>query len=230
MEQKVEELKKDIEELTQLQGLAIRQRVKDVLMMERKKWEGEMSALMQNQVGKSEKAAGSTSGPKRYVVELTNYAFDQSDAFVKLFVTLDGVQKVPEEGVVASFTEKSLNLQVSDLNGRDYVLVVKNLLEAIDVAKSYRKLKTDMIVIYMKKVKQGRKWDCLTSTEKKVKDIKNSAFSDLGDDSDSKDPSAGLMNMMKKMYESGDPDTKRMIAKAWTEAQEKRDEAKMPEL
>lgn len=31
----------------------------------------------------------------------------------------------------------------------------------------------------------------------------------------------GLMNVMKKMYDSGDADMKRQIAKAWTEGQEK---------
>lgn len=35
------------------------------------------------------------------------------------------------------------------------------------------------------------------------------------------DPSSGLMKIMQKMYETGDPEMKRMIAKAWTEGQEK---------
>ena len=36
------------------------------------------------------------------------------------------------------------------------------------------------------------------------------------------DPSAGLMNMMKKLYDDGDDDMKRTIAKAWTEGQGKK--------
>lgn len=39
---------------------------------------------------------------------------------------------------------------------------------------------------------------------------------------DNKDPSAGLMDLMKQMYEDGDDDMKRTIAKAWTESQDKR--------
>ncbi|XP_055689035.1 calcyclin-binding protein [Lutzomyia longipalpis] len=234
MDAKIEELKKDLEELGKLQDLAIRQRVKNALGLEKRRWETELSTLLQNQHNSGQPASsGVLSGPKRYVMELTNYAFDQSDAFVKIFVTLDGVQKVPEDGVIVDFTEKSLNLTVKDLNGRDYSLVVKNLLEAIDVTKSYRKIKTDLVAIYMKKAVQGLRWDCLTSTEKKVKDIKENAVSETAEDEteDSKDPSAGIMNIMKKMYESGDSDTKRMIAKAWTEAQEKRDTGfQVPEL
>lgn len=36
------------------------------------------------------------------------------------------------------------------------------------------------------------------------------------------DPNAGLMNMMKKMYEEGDDNMKRTIAEAWTKANDKK--------
>lgn len=36
------------------------------------------------------------------------------------------------------------------------------------------------------------------------------------------DPQAGIMNLMKKMYDDGDDDMKRTIAKAWTESQDKK--------
>ena len=36
------------------------------------------------------------------------------------------------------------------------------------------------------------------------------------------DPSAGLMDMMKKMYEDGDDNMKRTIAEAWSKAQDKK--------
>ena len=44
---------------------------------------------------------------------------------------------------------------------------------------------------------------------------------------DDGDPSKGLMNMMKKMYDEGDDDMKRTIAKAWTESRDKNPEAGM---
>jgi calcyclin binding protein len=34
------------------------------------------------------------------------------------------------------------------------------------------------------------------------------------------DPSAGLMDMMRQIYEDGDDDMKRTIAKTWTETRE----------
>ena len=36
-----------------------------------------------------------------------------------------------------------------------------------------------------------------------------------------KDPSESLMDLMKKMYDEGDDEMKRTIAKAWTESREK---------
>ena len=39
-----------------------------------------------------------------------------------------------------------------------------------------------------------------------------------------KDPNAGLMDMMKQMYNDGDEDMKRTIAKAWTQSQDKKEE------
>ncbi len=38
---------------------------------------------------------------------------------------------------------------------------------------------------------------------------------------DSKDPGDSLMQLMKNMYETGDDEMKRTIAKAWTESREK---------
>lgn len=52
-------------------------------------------------------------------------------------------------------------------------------------------------------------------------DIKKSEL-DTDESATKDDPTAGLMNIMKNMYEKGDPETKRMIAKAWTEGQEKK--------
>lgn len=45
---------------------------------------------------------------------------------------------------------------------------------------------------------------------------------DLDAEKEAKDPQAGLMNMMKKMYEDGDENMKRSIAEAWTKANDKK--------
>lgn len=151
----------------------------------------------------------------RYLHELTDYGWDQSPKYVKLFITLNGVQNCPEEAVTVNYTEHSLQLHVRDLNGKDFGLTVNNLLYAIDVEKSYRKVKTDMVAIYLKKAQEGQDWDVLTSIQKRLKQKQDS---ELSNDSN---PESSLVNMMKKMYNSGDTKTKQMIAKVWTESQER---------
>lgn len=44
------------------------------------------------------------------------------------------------------------------------------------------------------------------------------------------DPSAGIMNMMKKMYEEGDDNMKRTIAEAWTKANDKKTGGDKPDF
>ena len=41
------------------------------------------------------------------------------------------------------------------------------------------------------------------------------------------DPGLGLMKLMKQMYDEGDDEMKRTIAKAWQESQEKRAKGEM---
>lgn len=70
------------------------------------------------------------------------------------------------------------------------------------------------------------KWSALTQSEKLLKEMSIASISDglkdQDNDVDDKDPSAGLMKVMKKMYDSGDTEMKRMLNKAWVEGQEKK--------
>lgn len=209
----MEELQKDSAEIQALLENSTRLRVKEALTKLKAEVDHEISVLeLKSRIAAEEKSAP----PKRYLAELTEYAWDQSDKFVKLFISLDGVQNIDENNVSANFTEHSVNLLVSDLKGKDYGLTVNNLLMPINVEKSYRKVKTGMVAIYMKKRDEGNHWSHLTTIEKRLKqkqdeDLKNEANS--GEDA--------LVNIMKKMYNSGDSKTKQMIAKAWVESQEK---------
>ena len=79
-----------------------------------------------------------------------------------------------------------------------------------------------MIAVLLKKSNEGVTWKFLTGTEKALKEKKEKMFDDNKDEVGSdKDPNSALMKMMQKMYDSGDPEMKRTIAKAWTESQDK---------
>jgi calcyclin binding protein len=140
-----------------------------------------------------------------------------------LFILIFFLQTVAEENVkFEKLTKRSLELRISNLEQKDYLFVVNNLLDDIIEDKCYRRIKTDMVVIYLRKANEGVKWDYITSIEKRIKEKKANDLVDTAD-VESNDPGAGLINIMKKMYQSGDTEMKQVIAKAWTEAQEKRE-------
>ncbi|XP_031635807.1 calcyclin-binding protein [Contarinia nasturtii] len=224
---KIQELTLDLAELNQMFEQLKRPRNIDAILLQKKRIETELSNLRaQSQANpETQKVRTVNSEVKRYECDISNYAWDQSDKFVKFFIALDGVQDASEENVVVTFKPQSILLKVANVQNKDHKFEVNNLLQEIDVEKSYRKIKTNSVAIYAKKAVEGKKWSHLTSTEKKLADMKKSDMeNDLASD---KDPNAGLMNIMKKMYDSGDSETKRMIAKAWTEGQEK---SRNPEL
>lgn len=68
----------------------------------------------------------------------------------------------------------------------------------------------------------GTTWTDLTLIERRVRDNKAAALEPEKDAAVAADPSAGLMNIMQRMYNSGDAEMKKMISKAWSEGEEKR--------
>ncbi len=75
-----------------------------------------------------------------------------------------------------------------------------------------------MVLLMLCKASSGTDWSHLRAVEKAAA---KSKFKSPAMEED-KDPSAGIMNMMKQMYEEGDDEMKRTIAKAWTESRDKK--------
>lgn len=228
-------LTKDSDEVKVLLEQASRQRVKDLLTIELRKIDTEIINLKES-VASADSVTSATnnalsSNPKRYVVELKTYAWDQSEKYVKIFVTFDGeTEPLNKEMVDVEFTERSINLKITNYLSKDHSLIINNLLDPIDVEKCHWKVKKDMVTVFMKKMNENCNWTHITSTEKRLKESKSKTMEDDMKLGDSSDPSAGLMNVLKKMYDSGDPETKRMINKAWHEGQEKKGANKNFEL
>ena len=149
---------------------------------------------------------------------ITTYGWDQSDKFVTVYVSgLDGVGAIPKENVKCNFEEDAFDLTVKDLNGESYRLNVSNLDKNINVKKSKIKIKAARVNVMLRKVdgKYGPDhWAELRS--KKSKESKDRL---------EKDPSAGIMDLMKDMYNSGDDKMKETIGKAMLESQKKRGQA-----
>lgn len=218
MATKTEEMRLDIEELNSLLKQANRQHNKDVLTLEIRKLQTEMAKLEQKDTSVKTTTTSSLNTAQRcYEVKLNNYGWDQTNTTMKIYITLNDVHQLPKEAVICNFTEKSLDLRILGLNNKNYHLPINNLCAEIDTEKSNFKVKTDMIVVSLAK-KVAKDWSHVTLVEKRIKDAKTPSMPELGEDND---PNASLMNLMKKMYQDGDDEMKKTIAKAWTESQEK---------
>lgn len=214
--EQISQLEADLTELGSLLEKAERNRVKDVLTQERKKVEKELSVKKQQKEQLSKRELDPSAASKvAYTVKITNYAWDQSDKFVKIYLTLKDVHKIPSENVEVTFTERSFSVLVKELDGKNHQMNILNLLHPINEKDSYKKIKNDMLLIMCKK-QSTQKWECLTKAEKQSKD------KDKPKMDDNSDPSEGLMNMLKKIYDEGDDEMKRTINKAWSESQEKK--------
>ncbi|XP_076626461.1 calcyclin-binding protein [Colletes latitarsis] len=219
MTTKADNLKLDIEELESLLQQAARQKTKDILNLEVRKLQTELTKLIEETkptTATPTNVVPSSSDNKCYEVKIDNYGWDETNTTMKLYVTLKNVQQLPKEAVNCNFSEKSVNLHVFGLDNKNYNLTINNLCEEIDVNNSNVKVKTDMVVIFLVK-KVAKTWSHVTGVEKRIKETKASSVPDMDNNSD---PNAVIMNMMKKIYNEGDDELKKTIAKAWTENQE----------
>ncbi|XP_045467824.1 calcyclin-binding protein-like [Harmonia axyridis] len=212
MEQEAEELKKDISELEILIKQAERQKVKDILSIELRRLGSKHANLLES-LKKEESTSSSTpiiQTNRKYRVKLNNYAWDQSQKYVKFFFTVEGVHNIPSENITCSFTSKSLELDIKDLNEKDYFFTINKLLYTIDPESSTWKVKTDMVVISAVKV-DSLTWSHVTEIEKKNSDAKAKKY-----DFDESDPNDSLKTLMRRLYDEGDDEMKRSIVKACT--------------
>lgn len=212
----INQLEADLLELGSLLGKSEQKRVQELLKQEQKKVEKELAVKRQQKEQQARRQADPSAASKAaYTVKITNYAWDQSEKYVKIYLTLKDVHKLPSENVEVSFTDRSFSILVKDLGGKNHQMTVLNLLYPIDEKESDKKIKTDMVLVMCKK-QTTKKWEYLTKAEKQSKDKEKPNVEANAD------PSDGLMSMLKKIYSEGDDEMKRTINKAWSESQEKK--------
>jgi len=238
----------DLEELKKFQQLAVRPHVKDLLSHEVLRLEASLgqqcsssgasgepvepmavdppSADTQSATNVAIKPDGaaaaaapvllavSKTAPPRYYKDITTYAWDQSDKFMKIYVTLDGVQKLPKESFNCEYTRRSFQLKVDNLDGLNYSCHIAGLWGRIVPDQCYYKVKSDCVLVMLKKEEEKKTWAYVTEREDKKK--KPMPHMD-----EKKDPNEGLMDLLKQLYEDGDDEMKRTIAKSWTESRNK---------
>lgn len=215
----VEELKKDSEELHHLLEQATRQRVRDALQIELRRIQTEITKRLDNQTNNAPEDSVTVvhkpKTPALPTVSIDSYAWDQSDKFMKIYATVKDVQNVGQESIECEFKTRGFKLKVKELNNKNYELHIGNLMEEIVPEDCYFKIKSDTVLLMLKKKKQGSTWAYVTEREKKSKEEKKPKLDEK------KDPNESLMEMLHQMYEDGDDEMKRTIAKSMYESRQK---------
>ena len=132
-----------------------------------------------------------------YQVDMGSY----NSPTISVYVPLNGIGKHDKSKITCELKPTSFDLVVADFEGRSYRLLNDNLEKDIDPSKSKYVVKPNKIIIKLGKVKGEYgydSWTQLTAKKKKTREEKA-------------DPTAGIMDLMKDMYDSGDDNMKKMI-------------------
>lgn len=230
LDEKLIELESDVKEMKSLLETAVRAKVKDMLSINIRKLETDLIHLKEEERRLSFDVSGSdreraTAKPAATNVipdsQIKDYSWDQSERFVKLYLTnLPGLSDLNEDAVKTQFSDEGIEIRIENYKSKNLVFSINKTCHKINPEKCYHKIKSDYLLVFLCKHNPGSSWSHFTNADK-MKSESSKLKPDSKVDS-ATDPSAGLMDMMKKMYDEGDDDMKRTIAKAWTEGQNKK--------
>ncbi|CAM2725711.1 unnamed protein product [Rotaria socialis] len=148
LEEQIQEVRIDIDEIKHVIDQITRPRIKQNLELQQRKFEKELIQLQeklqkQQQQAASqaaEKAASASAVPtvtRSYTKDISVYAWDQTDKFVKIYIqNLDGVGSLPENQIQCSFEKRGFHLQIQNLNNINYSLKRIGLLYEIQPDQS----------------------------------------------------------------------------------------------
>ena len=119
-------MKQDICELKKLQDLATRPKVKDLIGIEVRKQETKLADLLEKEKTQKQNkdtapATTASNQPKAYDYKITTYSWDQSDKFVKLYLTgLQGAKEVDDSCFEFKVSSASLFFKINGLKGKNW--------------------------------------------------------------------------------------------------------------
>ena len=158
----------------------------------------------------------SASSSSKYI-NLEDISWDQgTNSFdsptVTVYVGLPGVGQAKDR-VQCKFGSCSIDLIVTDLDGKNYRYVQSNLEKDIIPDSSKVIVKNNKIILKLAKVKgqySYESWQNLVAKKKRDPEV---------DKKKKDDPTSGIMDMMKNLYEEGDDNMKKVIGEAMLKSQ-----------
>ncbi|KAF5472487.1 hypothetical protein F2P56_009203 [Juglans regia] len=203
-----DELALDLEELRHLQSIAKRPRIVSFISSEIRNLQmlskETVSAPLSQIPIPISTAPKVSSDPALKYVTLGSFSWDQDNDKVKIYVSLEGAE---HEKIETELKPTSIDVKFHDVQGKNYRCAIAKLNKEIIPDKCKVVVKPTRVIITLFKASKGN-WLDLQFKEDKLKP-------NLDKD---RDPMAGIMDLMKNMYEEGDDEMKRTIAKAWTDA------------
>jgi calcyclin binding protein len=159
---------------------------------------------------------GGDSAPKinTALKSIQNYAWDQTPEFVKIYIDLPPEFSGDQSSIQLSFTGK----RTVTLVFGGYRFSLSSLYKDVLEEGSSFKVTKSRIITYLKK-KEKMNWTNIQESKNEYKKMLEEEKEGMA--GDAADPSASLMNLMKKMYDEGDDEMKRTIAKSWYESRNK---------
>lgn len=221
LEQTIANLNEDIKELEKFISESKRPSIKSYL-------EAYLSNIKENKAiqEKKQKEAKEKAAEKPVVKEadkiiytpITKYALDTSGSKVKIYLTdgFEGIKDFNQDNIKSKFGPKSFEVTIMGWKQKNFKIASNKLNKEINPEESKVKATSSSLIIYLAKKNSGDFWDALE--EKKNVFDKPENDEEKSKDKD-QDPTSSLMEMMKNMYQNGDPEMKKMIAEAWTKSQ-----------
>ncbi|KAL5577236.1 hypothetical protein UlMin_018935 [Ulmus minor] len=200
-----EEVALDLEELRHLQSIAKRPRIVDLISSEIRNLE-KLCATSAPAPQVPAPISTKLQVPSTVLnyVTLSTFSWEQDNDKVKLYISLEGVD---QEKMEVEFRPTSFDIKFHDVQGKNYRCAIPKLNKEIVPEKCKVLVKPNRVVVTLIKAAKGN-WLDLHYKEDKLKPNLDKE----------RDPMAGIMDLMKNMYEEGDEEMKRTIAKAWTDA------------
>ncbi|KAI0978561.1 hypothetical protein GJ496_005952 [Pomphorhynchus laevis] len=212
----ISDLKADLFEYRKLAGQASRNAVKQTLQQNIDRIE----MLLKEMIKIENVTNNDTSKPTLIEKRILSYGWDQSDSQVTIYLSDfpdNTLSELKADQIKLKHNERFIEVTIlHEKSNTSFKFSVNKLLHSIESPSV--KVKSAHVVICLKKKQAKTNWEYLTEADRLAKEKSKPKLDPVDD---KKDPGDGLMDMMRKMYDEGDDEMKRTIAKAWTESREK---------
>ena len=205
----------DLKELRRLLGIGSTPYVEHLLKQEIEKLEQKFAADKQAQEAPVKVENAAAPEPVRRYTAISSYAFLDDKAAAK--VIIKDIRGLEQAKIEFKPEERGFTICIirEEQNMPNLKLVVSPTKKIIPDQSKFT-VRRETLTITLKKKKE--------STWMKLKKDMKFAKTKQEKEEEKENPNMALMNMMKKMYDEGDDEMKRTIAKAMWESQHKKDD------